>query len=320
MAGILNISANHLDRHRTMSAYVTCKSRILNGQSKGNRAVLGCDDPGAWSLRSRVIGDCWGFSTSPNPAFDNGCYLSDEWITIRKNSVEDVVVRKSDINIPGQHNVLNVLAACALAGAADVEVAAMRQAIREFEGLPHRIELVRENMGVRWINDSVATAPERTLAAISSFSDPIVLLLGGRDKHLPWGKLAKVVKRRVKYVILFGEAAELIERNLLKPNDQQDISVADASADEAVISTTFQMDKGPGVKSGYEGSPVGETEISGPYPPTIVISDGLDDAVQLASQVAQHGESQNADTQSRRVVPPAIQVSGRTLGNTRPNC
>jgi UDP-N-acetylmuramoylalanine--D-glutamate ligase len=88
----------------------------------------------------------------------------------------------------------------------------MLEAAEDFRGVPHRLELVRELRGVRWYNDSTATAPERSMAAIRAFEEPIVLLLGGRDKDLPWEELMGLVRERVDHVVLFGEAAEKIQR------------------------------------------------------------------------------------------------------------
>lgn len=86
----------------------------------------------------------------------------------------------------------------------------MQAGVEGFGGVPHRLEFVREWHGARWYNDSIATAPERTIAAIRSFEEPLILLLGGRDKDLPWDDLATLVRQRVEHVILFGEAADKI--------------------------------------------------------------------------------------------------------------
>jgi UDP-N-acetylmuramoylalanine--D-glutamate ligase len=107
-----------------------------------------------------------------------------------------------------------VLAACAIAFAAGLPAEAMRAGVQGFQGAPHRLEFVRELQGARWYNDSIATAPERTIAAIRSFEAPMVLLLGGRDKKLPWNDLANLVHQRVDHVVLFGEAAEKISAAL----------------------------------------------------------------------------------------------------------
>jgi UDP-N-acetylmuramoylalanine--D-glutamate ligase len=124
------------------------------------------------------------------------------------------VCELADIRLRGAHNLLNVLAACAIAGAAGAPADAMRVAISSFQGVPHRLELVREWNGVQFVNDSIATSPERSMAALRSFDEPIILLAGGRDKHLPWEEWADLVLRKARGVILFGEAAGLIERAL----------------------------------------------------------------------------------------------------------
>ena len=114
----------------------------------------------------------------------------------------------------GDHNVSNVLAAFAIGHAAGFPLDAMLEAVEDFRGVPHRLELVRELRGVRWYNDSIATAPERSMAAIRAFDEPIVLLLGGRDKDLPWEELMQLVGERVDHVVLFGEAAEKIQKTV----------------------------------------------------------------------------------------------------------
>ena len=119
-------------------------------------------------------------------------------------------MRRSQIHLRGDHNVMNYLAAFAIGHAAGLPLDAMLAAAEDFRGVPHRLEFVREWNGAQWYNDSIATAPERTMAAIQSFTEPIVLLLGGRDKDLPWQALAALVRQRVQHVVLFGEAAEKI--------------------------------------------------------------------------------------------------------------
>jgi len=117
----------------------------------------------------------------------------------------------AEIPLRGFHNVMNVLAACAAAGAAGVPVSAMREAILSFKPVPHRLETVAVIDGVAYINDSIATAPERVVAAINAFPDePLVLLLGGRDKNLPWDDLLRLALTRSRAIITFGEAGLMI--------------------------------------------------------------------------------------------------------------
>ncbi len=214
VAAILNITPNHLDRHGTMEAYTSAKRRLLEFQSTDDAAVLGRDDPGAWGLRGDVRGtlESFGFSKMDEQAV--GTYYDDGLLVLYERHVDIPLLRRERIQLRGMHNVMNVLAAVAIGHAAGLPLDAMLTAVEEFRGVPHRLELVRERNGVCWYNDSIATAPERTMAAIRSFDEPIVLLLGGRDKNLPWGELAKLVHERVDHVVIFGEAGDKIEKAL----------------------------------------------------------------------------------------------------------
>ena len=212
IAAILNITQNHLDRHGTMEAYTAAKSRILEFQSKADIAVLGRDDNGAWSLRWKVHGRLITFSLRELAEGLDGAYLHDGLLNLRDGNAYLPLILREKILLRGDHNVLNILAAFAIGHAAGFPLDVMLEAVEEFRGVPHRLEFVRELNGVRWYNNSIATAPERTIAVIHAFDEPIVLMLGGRDKNLPWEGLMQLVAKRVDHVIMFGEAAEKIER------------------------------------------------------------------------------------------------------------
>jgi len=209
IAAILNITPNHLDRHTSMAAYAEAKTHICRYQSSDDVCVLGVGVkrhmPGA---RSRTL------LFSLDARVGEGAFLRGEHILLRLAGHEYDVCSIHEIRLRGQHNVANVLAACAIAGAAGVEAGVMREVIRTFQGVSHRLELVRELRAVRYYNDSIATSPERACAALRSFDEPIVLLAGGRDKHLPWGEFAKLALARVRHVSCFGEASELIAHEL----------------------------------------------------------------------------------------------------------
>ncbi|MCS7222505.1 MAG: UDP-N-acetylmuramoyl-L-alanine--D-glutamate ligase [Anaerolineae bacterium] len=227
IAAVLNVTPNHLDRHPSMSHYAAAKANILRWQGTADVAVLGVDDEvtGAWWRAARVtipadrgqpavdfplIAGLVGFSGQQMIA--QGTCIRDGRVVWRWADDERIVLSLDEVQLRGWHNVLNVLAACAIAGAAGASPAAMAQAVRGFRGVEHRLELVREHNGVLWINDSIATAPERALAALRSFDQPIVLLAGGRDKKLPWDVLAREIGRRVRYLICFGEAGPMIAK------------------------------------------------------------------------------------------------------------
>lgn len=210
VAAVLNITPNHLDRHLTMEAYIAAKTHILSHQQPGDVAVLGLDNPVTREMgKKRQV--LWFSLKQEVP---EGAFLRGDQLVLRLRGRESVVCRRGELKLLGEHNVANVLAACALAGAAGAPVKALRQVATTFQGVAHRLELVRERNGVRWYNDSIATTPERTVAALRAFEGPIVLLAGGRDKHLPWGEMAALTWRKVRHLILFGEAAELIERTM----------------------------------------------------------------------------------------------------------
>ena len=209
VAALLNITPNHLDRHGTMEAYIAAKEHIVAHQQPDGLAVLNQDDATTRRLglaaRQRVL---W-FSLQEPVA--EGAWLRGKELVLRLGGHEEVVCRTGEMRLRGQHNVANVLAASALAGTAGAPLEALRREAITFAGVEHRLELVRTRAGVGWYNDSIATSPERAVAALRSFKEPIVLLAGGRDKHLPWEEMTALVWRRVRHLVLFGEAAGLIE-------------------------------------------------------------------------------------------------------------
>jgi UDP-N-acetylmuramoylalanine--D-glutamate ligase len=218
IAAILNITPNHLDRHGTMEAYTNAKARILEFQAQPpvgtekDTAILSHDDKGAWNLRNKVKGKLLTFSLNDLDEGLNGAYLHDGLLNLRDGNTYLPLILREKIQLRGDHNVANVLAAFTIGHAAGFKLDDMLEAVEEFRGVPHRLELVRELRGVRWYNDSIATAPERSMAAIHAFDEPIVLMLGGRDKDLPWDEIAKLIHQRVDHVVVFGEAAELVEK------------------------------------------------------------------------------------------------------------
>lgn len=225
VGAVLNITPNHLDRHPSMAHYAAAKANILRHQSAADTAVLGVDDAvtGRWwrtgrieiaadtgqpALDETLAAHKVGFSLrEPVP---EGAYLDGQRLVWRGQGQEAEICSVSELRLLGRHNVANVLAACAVAGVAGAMPDAMRQVATRFGGVAHRLEWVREWNGVRWYNDSIATSPERVVAALESFDTPLILLAGGRDKHLPWERFADLALKRVRHLVLFGEAADLI--------------------------------------------------------------------------------------------------------------
>jgi UDP-N-acetylmuramoylalanine--D-glutamate ligase len=214
VAAVLNVTPNHLDRHGDMETYLAAKRSIVSRQTAADYAVLGYDDANARSLALDTAAHLLWFSDRGE--VEEGAFSTNGELTLRRiegnEPVDRLICSRDGIRLLGRHNVLNVLAAAALASTAGVGVEAIGRVARSFEGVEHRLELVREIGGARWYDDSIATAPERTLAALASFQEPIVLLAGGRDKDLPWGEFAEVALRRVRRLVTFGEAGGMIAR------------------------------------------------------------------------------------------------------------
>jgi UDP-N-acetylmuramoylalanine--D-glutamate ligase len=212
VACVLNVTPNHLDRY-TWDQYSALKLRILQFQTRDDICVLGLDDEVACSFATESPGRVVWFSSRRVPQGDGAC-LREGWVVWRKGTVESKLLPVDAIPLRGAHNVSNVLAAVAVAGAVGLDFAAIERAVRNFAPVPHRLELVRTVDGVSYYNDSIATTPERTLAGLAAFEEPIVLLLGGREKNLPLDVLAKTAIERCRAVICFGEAAPLLEAAL----------------------------------------------------------------------------------------------------------
>ncbi len=244
ISAILNITPNHLDRHGTMEAYTNAKARILEFQTEKDIAILGHDDKGAWDLRNKAKGSLLTFSLHDLDEGFSGAYLHDGLLNLRDGNAYLPLIMREKIKLPGDHNVANVLAAFAIGHAAGFKLDDMLEAVEEFRGVPHRLELVRELRGARWYNGSIATTPERSMADINAVNEPIVLMLGGRDKHLPWDGIAKLIHKRVDHVVLFGEAAELIQKAVSTAGGERSVdlrrakNLKEAVAIAAEVATT----------------------------------------------------------------------------------
>jgi len=213
VAAILNISPNHLDRHGSMQAYTTAKLNIFKHQHAEDFAVLSHENQDAWELADSVKGHLLAFGLDL-PADQLGAFVRDQAVWIRTTAGDSQVIHLEEIGLRGEHNLLNVLAACTIAAAAGLTPEVMRAGIVGFTGVEHRLEFVRELDGIAYYNDSKATSPGMAITSIQAFTEPLVVLAGGRDKALPWNDFAETVARRVDHLVLFGEAAEIIKSAL----------------------------------------------------------------------------------------------------------
>ena len=224
IAAVLNITPNHLDRHKTMETYIAAKQNILTHQGPDEFALLGYDDANARSLALETAAHLLWFSGGAE--VEKGAFRTNGELTLRMAGGDRMICHAAEVQLLGRHNLLNVLAACVLAELAGVPLDVMRRVATTFTGVEHRLELVREWNGVRWYNDSIATAPERSLAALRSFEEPILLLAGGRDKKLPWGEFAVESVQRVRRLITFGEAGPMIAREVEEAREHGDKKAA----------------------------------------------------------------------------------------------
>jgi UDP-N-acetylmuramoylalanine--D-glutamate ligase len=209
IAAVLNITPNHLDQF-SWDAYVALKQNLVRYQTADDIVVLNLDDELFEATRGLTPATCWCF-TSGESVDGDGAFVRDRALFVQRGAVEEMVVPIHDIPLRGEHNVANVLAATAIAAAAGVATEHIAEAIRNFKAVPHRLEVVGEVDGVRYVNDSIATTPERTLAGIRSFHDPLVLLLGGKDKDLPKDELAQEALQRCSGIVFFGADGALLE-------------------------------------------------------------------------------------------------------------
>ena len=212
IAIVLNVTPNHMDRYETFNDYAAAKHRIFMNQTEDNVAVLNADDPtvASWAsgLRARVM---W-FSVRKE--------LGDQGVWLRGNELmfaDQVLLNVDELKLRGMHNVENVAAAFAAGLAAGASVDSMAATAKQFNPVEHRLEFVAEINGVRFYNDSKATSVDATLKALEAFANDdgkIVLILGGRGKKAPYEPLASLVKAKVRKLVLIGEDAETIAKEL----------------------------------------------------------------------------------------------------------
>lgn len=212
VAVILNITPDHLDRHRTFEAYVNAKARIFGNQQAEDFVVLNADDPTCVELGEQARGRVYWFSRKRE--VNQGAFVRKGEIVFRHNGTEHSVMPVSKVPLKGAHNVENVLAAVCAAELTGCATASVRRAIGEFKAVEHRLEFVANVNGVEYYNDSKATNVDATIKALESFPGNIHLILGGKDKGSDYTVLNDLLRRRVKCVYTIGAAAEKIESHI----------------------------------------------------------------------------------------------------------
>ncbi len=245
VAIVLNVTPNHMDRYESFNDYAAAKHRIFMNQEPGDIAILNADDEvvSSWAkgLRAHVA------KFSAKQELEEGLFLRGRELVSRAAGRERVLLTSDELKLRGLHNVENVLAALAAGLACGAAPESMRNTIRAFDPVEHRLEFVAEIDGVKFYNDSKATSVDATVKALEAFDDEagkIVLILGGRGKKAPYAPLASLIAKRVRKLILIGEDAETIEQELgnLVPHERTtsmgeavNLSFAGAAAGDIVL-------------------------------------------------------------------------------------
>ena len=212
VAVITNVAPNHLDVHRDMQEYIDSKKNLILHQDGFSRTVLNRDNAITRDMTGLVRGELLTFSRQEAPRF--GAYLrQDGMLCMRCHGAETEILPMEQIRLPGLHNVENFLAAYSAVWG-DVPVEIMARTAREFGGVEHRMELVRELGGVKWYNDSIGTSPTRTIAGLKAFGQKIILIAGGYDKKIPYEPLAPYLCEKVSHLILMGATGPKIQQAL----------------------------------------------------------------------------------------------------------
>lgn len=204
IAVVTNLAPNHLDVHKDMAEYVAAKENIFRYQRPGDIAVFNQDNDITRQQAGRAVGTVRLFSRRSEP--EEGVFLRGEEILCRHNGQEHRIMTTADIRLPGVHNVENYMAAIAAVEGL-VPDGIIRDFARTFNGVEHRIELVRTYHGVRYYNDSIASSPSRTIAGLRSFPEQVILIAGGYDKHIPFDVLGPEIVEHVKLLVLCGATA-----------------------------------------------------------------------------------------------------------------
>lgn len=214
IAVVTNVAPNHLDVHKDMDEYVEAKKNVLMHQNAFSRTVLNRDNEITAGFVKYVRGQSLGFSME-RPVKNGAWLANDGMVHMSYRGIDVPIMHRNDITVIGDHNVANYLAAIsAVWGYVGSDT--IKAVAKEFAGVEHRIEFVREINGVKYYNDSIASSPTRTIAGLKAFKQPVILISGGYDKHIPFEPMAEEVIKKVKTLYLTGPSAPMIESAITK--------------------------------------------------------------------------------------------------------
>ncbi|MGB7438883.1 MAG: UDP-N-acetylmuramoyl-L-alanine--D-glutamate ligase [Candidatus Acidiferrum sp.] len=208
IAVFLNLTPDHLDRHKTLEAYTAAKARIFLKQTELDAAVLNADDPPTAALAPKTPQLFW---FSRKKLVDQGACVRGEDVVIVHKGKEELVMKIAEIPLPGAHNLENVLAAATAARLAEVDAVTIGNAVKTFTAVEHRLEFVAEVDGARYYNDSKATNVDATLKALDAFPGRILIIIGGKDKGSDYTVLRQPLREKAVLALLIGAAADKID-------------------------------------------------------------------------------------------------------------
>lgn len=214
LALMINLTPDHLDRHGDMAGYLAAKAKIFANQKESDYLVLNYDDEALRGLEKQSRGTVIFFSQRHK--LEQGVYLDGTQVVLKLNGTETVICDASEIAIKGKHNLENAMGAIALAYLSGVTPADIREVLRSFPGVEHRLEPVRTLRDVLYVNDSKGTNPDSTIKALEAYDRPVVIILGGKNKGSDFTQLAQLVKERVKKAVVLGQAKPVIVEALEK--------------------------------------------------------------------------------------------------------
>ncbi len=207
VAVLTNVSEDHIDHHGTRESYIAAKRNILAWQGTKDVAVLNLDDPTVVAMHTGCASEARSYSLALRPK--HGAFLDTSGTLVLSDAGHHTpLLRADELRVPGRHNIANALAAALAGQAMGIGVEPTAEALRTFAGVGRRIERVAEHQEVLWVNDSAATDPTATLAALDTFDRPAVVILGGIAKGTDFGALARELVRRARGAVLIGQAAD----------------------------------------------------------------------------------------------------------------
>ncbi|MBF8982243.1 UDP-N-acetylmuramoyl-L-alanine--D-glutamate ligase [Lutibacter sp. B2] len=231
IATILNVTPDHLNRHKTMENYIDAKANIFKNQDENDFLVLNMDNDMSYELKNRTNSQVILFSRK-NEVSRGAYVLGDAIVVKEENESPKTICKVDELKIPGNHNLENALAAVVITYWSGIDIEIISDTLKSYMGVEHRIEFVEEINGIRFINDSKGTNPDASIKAIEAMKTPIVLIAGGMDKGSDFNEFMHAFNGKVRHMVLIGQTAEKIKRTA-KENDFESVTIVN-NMEEAV--------------------------------------------------------------------------------------